>query len=393
MPLTNQFDDLNGQRTTVRNGVAVYEYRINSNTPVGEYTLKGTYLENETYKSSSDTATLNVRIKTIAQINTEFITNYEESLTIDAQVMYDNNSPVDSGIVEFYINNTLLGTATVIQGVASYTIYSILSSYKTGDKIKAVYKGDNTYSPCVSNEATLKIRKDVTIIVSNIIASRGENAEITFDVVDSNNAPVDGTCNLIVDGNRVSSLVLDEGSAGYSYAISQNLDKDVLPVRIEYIENDNYKDTSATTVINIRKPVTVTCTNVSANAGESVSLTITIIDNHNVGVTGGKVNVTVGNNTTQQYSVSNDGIATFQYTVGASETGTINYTATYVKNDNYESGTSSVAGIITIRKAINITVEDVTVNVGETVPLIARITDNNNTPVNVGYVEFEIVGS
>lgn len=385
------FEDLEGQTAEVNNGVASLEYRVKSDVPVGDYSITGTYLENDLYKSSEDSAVMRVRRRTVTALQPEIITNYHEVCQIEASVNYDTNVPVNEGIVEFSINNVALGTANVVNGIATYTINDVLTSYKTGDTILAVYKGSNTYSVSSSEVATLKIRKDVTIHIDNIIANRGSNANIQFRVTDSSDNLVDGVCNIIVDGNTVTSVTLNQQEVSYQYAISQNINKDILPVTIEYIQNNNYKATNASAVINVRKPITVTCNNASANAGEPVTLTVQIKDYHNVGVTGGQVNVSVGGGTTQTYSVGNDGVATFQYTPPISSTGTINYTATYIQNDNYESGTSSVAGIITIRKGVTIVVDDVTANIGDTIPLTARITYGNNVPVNTGRVEFEIV--
>jgi opacity protein-like surface antigen len=385
------FEDLEGQTAEVNNGLASLEYRVKSDVPVGDYSITGTYLENDLYKSSEDSAVIRVRRRTVTALPSEIITNYHEVCQIEASVNYDTNVPVNEGIVEFSINDVAVGTANVVNGIATYTINDVLTSYKTGDTILAVYKGSNTYSVSASEVATLKIRKDVTIHIDNIIANRGSNANIQFRVTDSSDTLVDGVCNIIVDGNTVTSVTLNQQEVSYQYTISQNINKDILPVAIEYIQNNNYKSTNASAVINIRKPVTVTCNNASANAGEAVTLTVQIKDYHNVGVTGGQVDVSVGGGTTQPYSVGNDGIAMFQYTPPLSATGTINYTATYIQNDNYESGTSSISGIITIRKGVTIVVDDVTANIGDTIPLTARVTYGNNVPVNTGRVEFEIV--
>lgn len=386
------FEDLK-QRVNVQSGVASVNYRIKSDAEVGDFTLSGKYIENDTYMESTDTANFKTRIGTRVSVPATLVCSYGSSVTVTATVeTASSNVPVDSGIVEFSLNNQILGTANVVSGSASYTISEVLSSYNTGDVISAVYKGTSRYG--VSSTligAELSIREGALITINNTIANRGTTAVVEFTITDEELTPLSGEVNVYIDNVLVQEeYAYNGGTASINYPVPQVLNKDSIPVRVVYLQNDSYDEAEQTAVISLRRPVSVSVNNISANAGSSATLTITVTDTmYNVGTNGGQVAVKIGTGSVTNHSVGNDGVCQINYNVPANASGTIQVKASYIQNDNYEAG-AEATGIITIRKAVTITVTDIIANIGDTVTLTAQVQDGNN-PVTTGEVEFEIV--
>ncbi|WP_297980139.1 Ig-like domain repeat protein, partial [uncultured Methanobrevibacter sp.] len=148
---------------------------------------------------------------------------------------------INNGTLSFYINNELIDTVDVVEGIAS-TSYTSLS---VGEfNIKAVFNGDNTYKPS-TGEASLnvfeqKISKfDVSkvnlMIGENFIAQLidNENMAIANKTVKITVIPRDGETsqfNQTTDDNGSISLELDAGS--YTINLLFNADDDYLGCKL-----------------------------------------------------------------------------------------------------------------------------------------------------------------
>lgn len=159
-------------------------------------------------------------------------------------------------------------------------------------------------------------------------------------------------------------------------------------LKFKYLQNNTYDAGEITAQLTIRSPTTITVNNLSANPSEKITLQANLKDLSNIGVTEGVVTFYIGT-TELTANVSAGGVATAEYTVPADATGTISFNAKYTQSANYEGATSE-NGIITIRKVVQITVEPVTANIGETPTLVASVNDTDGQAVTTGTVDFEI---
>lgn len=388
------FDNLNqtNNKVQVSNGIASLPYNINSDEPVGDFKLKGTYLQNDLYQESSAEVDFKTRKGTTITVENSR-GNYNEAVTLTAHVYYNGSTPVPSGQVQFKVAGSIVGTGSVTNGTATYTIDPLTEGYTTGSEITANYLGDSTYGVSETTIAgTLNIRETPTVVLQNVIGSRGENATIPVSVEDvDGESIVSGSVTLYVNNTETDTRTLSSGQASFTYSVPANATAGQNLIKVVYTQSDDYTTAEASAYLLVRYDTSIAVSNLSGNPSENVTLTATVTDEFDNPVTEGKVNITVGSDTFNNLSVGNDGKATCTYPIPSDATGTITYSASYIQNDTYEDCSTANDGVITIRKTVNITVTPVTANLGDTVTLQATVVDSGTQQnISVGEVEFEI---
>ena len=221
--------------SSVRGGVASFTKNIVYTANVYRITAK--YVGTKYFADSSDTQTLKItQINTIATYNQQNAKT-ANNLTFTAKVVDENNNPINNGEVMFTINNgTYIGTANVINGVASFTktIYYSPSSYT----ITATYLGNNYYLSS-NNTNTLKVTSDTSTQIS--LGIPDENHTVIYATVrDANNNLVNsGTVSFIFDGNN-KTITLKNGVATLNNSkILKNM-----TIKAIYNANSNYLSSS-----------------------------------------------------------------------------------------------------------------------------------------------------
>ena len=131
----------------------------------GTYTLTGTFApaDTATYAAASGSVTLTVAkatptIALTSSADTVLVTN---SVTFTSTVSSTISTP--TGSVNFYDGTTLLGTASLSQGVATYAISSLAIGSHT---VTAAYAGNSNFSSLTSSAITEKV-DDFTLNISS----------------------------------------------------------------------------------------------------------------------------------------------------------------------------------------------------------------------------------
>lgn len=379
----------------VRNGVATTEYTIPSNFKVGQSKIVATYIENDNYQTASANGQATIKRPTSITVGNTLASIGEEGVFTATVLDTINNSNVTEGTVQFKRNGNNFGspvTATAGEFVLNQVIPN---DAETGDEITAVYQGTDTYSTSTSETAgILTIRGDINITVASLSANRGSTPTIEATCTDGDGNPVTlGSAILKIDGTQSGDAVTIDSTTGKftftSYTVPTSATVGSHTITVEYQQNEEFNAQTGTGSLIVRTPVTVTPVNISANPGQTgLQVSVNVRDEDNHDVTEGNVRITVGTASAVVAAVNN-GVATISYDVDANATGTINFSANYVENNNYESASSSVDGIITIRKAVNIQVTDINANLSDTINLSATVTSGNEN-VDEGNLTFTI---
>lgn len=379
----------------VKNGMATTEYTIPSNFKVGESTIRAIYLENGKYQRGEATSTATIKRPTSITVGNTLGTT-GETATFTATVLdIVANENVTEGTVQFKLGGVNFGSPVTASNGTFTLSQTIPNDAETGDEITAVYQGNSTYSTCTTTTAgILTLRGDINIVVPTLSANRGSNPTITATCTDGNANPVTvGSAILKIDGVQSGEAVTIDSSTGTftftSYTVPNSATVGSHTITIEYQQNDTFNAQTGTGSLIVRTPTVLTAVNSSANPGQTGhTVQVNVRDDSNHEVTEGNVEITVGNGSAVTAAVSN-GVATITYDVPQSASGTISFTASYVENANFQASTTAVAGVITIRQAVLVSVEDVSGNLSDTIELSATVT-SDGTDVDEGQLTFDI---
>ncbi|MDO5826280.1 MAG: Ig-like domain-containing protein, partial [Methanosphaera sp.] len=219
----------------------------------------------------------------------------------------------------------------------------------------------------------------------------GMSGTITAKAVDSNQNDVTGTFALSLNGQEVYTS--SGTTLSYDYTPTQVGD---LEVTVTFTpEESGYLSRVNETVISVVEyGAVITVDDVTADAGETVTLTASVKDVFGVAVTKGKVTFKVNGKTVKDaygkviYAKVTDGVATVEYTVPEDYTGK-NFTITAVYSGS--SGLAKVQNTSTLtvnspEASIEFENDPVTASVGQTVTFTVKVTDD------VSKVVFKING-
>jgi hypothetical protein len=134
---------------SVSSGSATASYSLPAGTSGGTYTIQAVYNGTADYGSSSEASqslTINPAASQTALQSSNNPSYFGVPATFTATVSSSTPGPVTpTGQVEFFDGSTLLDTATLSGGTASYTTSSL--SVGTNQPIEAEYLGDSNFSP------------------------------------------------------------------------------------------------------------------------------------------------------------------------------------------------------------------------------------------------------
>jgi hypothetical protein len=389
---------------TVSGGIARTNYTIPSDELIGDFTLHGTYVENNHYREATDTADFRVRVGTTITVD-NVTGNTGESSNFTAHVLA-GNSPVNEGQVQFKLEGNIIGTANVSNGVATLA-YTIPGTAGDGDSITANYLGTSTYGTSVTvSSGTLHIRSGVTVTVDAVVGNREGTVELSCLVEDGTGNPITGTSvDFYLDNTLIGTdSTADATSNKYStsYTIPSNAVAGVHTIRCVSAQTGDHLSAEGSGTLRVRMPVTVTVEDASVNIGGTTTLVAHVLDENNAPATSGKgvfkingkivkdandqvIYVQVDSNGTCTLS----GVACPTGTMYGVEGATSTIDFNWVGGDNYESvsNTDVVDATLTVRKTPVLIVSDVTANRGDTIYLSTSVTYNNEN-VTEGTVTF-----
>ena len=388
---------------TVSGGIARTSYTIPSDELVGDFTLHGTYVENNHYREATDTADFRVRVGT--SITVDNVTgNTGESSDFTAHVLA-GNSPVNEGQVQFKLEGSIIGTANVSNGVATLA-YTIPGTAGDGDSITANYLGTSTYGTSVTaSSGTLHIRSGVTVTVDAVIGNRQGSVTLSCLVEDGTGNPITTTSvEFYIDNTLIGSdSTADATSNKYStsYTIPSNAVAGVHTIKCVSAQTADHLSAEGTGTLRVRMPVTVTLEDASVNIGGTTTLVAHILDENQAPATSGQGYFYINGSspTSALVSINVDSNGTCTQTGVPCPTGstygvegaTSSIDFAWFGGDNYESVTREnvVDATLTVRKTPVLIVSDVTANRGDTVYLSTSVTYGNDN-VNEGTVTYTL---
>jgi len=314
-----------------------------------------------------------------------------QTITINTHITDPNSNPVNEGKVTYKVNNTLIGNADVINGLATIT-WTIPTTWISGIySIIADYSGSTNYLAS-NNTTNLTINPTpTTVTVDPVNGDVGETVNMTAHATDFNGNPVkDGQVTYKVNNTLIGNADVINGLATITWTIPTNWIGGVYSIVAEYSGSVNYLASNNTTNLTINPtPTTVTVDPVNGHAGQTITINTHITDSNGNPVKDGQVTYKVNNTLIGNADVIN-GLTTITWTIPTTwTTGTYNIIAEYSGSANY------LASINTTNLTINptpttVTVDPVNSHAGQTITIKTHITDSNGNPVNEGKVTYKV---
>ena len=385
--------DAHNHRLTVGNVIFTvngknYEVPISAGKAVLNYSFanEGNYTVRASFSYihyNPSTATANVEVKKVLP-NSRIVLSYDsprvgENVDITARVYDSNNNLITSGNVAFSTNGKMESVA-IKNGKAVYTTaYNNAGSFTVTAMFESTqYKSSRTTSLINVIEKVL----DTTI--SATYSTNYNSANIVATVKDSNGNLVNsGKVTFNINGEK-TTVDVNNGKATLNTLLVRSSN-----VYLTF-EGDDYKSSSTSIRVNIvdKTPSKVSLSNIQVNVGSSVDIVARVLDSSNNAINVGSVAFTVDGRTSSVGVRNGQAILSTSF----SNAGTYNVNAVF-SSDYYAS--SSARATVTVNNVIlpsKVILSDMTVNVGSSVDIVARVLDSSNNAINVGSVAFTVDG-
>ncbi len=196
----------------------------------GTYTLTVNYHGNDYYIQQRQTKTISIVGGEVEIIANDIIAKPGDIKNIQVKIIDSINNLVNQGSVNFYLNNELLDTVEVHNGIAimkNYTMPLVIDEYQL-----TIEYIDDTY---ISNSKTISLtikRGEVIIHANNIFyASQYEPLGFYLNItdLDTNEAVTDGTVTIIIPdlGITAQGNIDDDGGVRIIHNIANFSSKDL----------------------------------------------------------------------------------------------------------------------------------------------------------------------
>ena len=307
----------------------------------------------------------NITSFTVRKLNTTTIitnaTGVVHQNVIECAIVTDeSNYVVNEGFVTFIIRNQVIGTANVINGLATL---NFVYNTSINDTIQAIYSGSDIYNPSNSSQVIVIYKQYTNIIISPVFCYVKDTVTFTAWILDEDHNNVSsGKCVMKINGKTLKD---ENGKTIYRPVTNGIASFNVtLPATLEGIHNYSmvysgssaYNGSRTTNALIISKRNYTVNLNITPNPtkrGCNITLTTTI-NTSNLNINGGKVIFKINgktlkyeNGTVIQIGVLNNN-AQISYTIPESfSIGEKTVKAVYIDelNDRYE-----IESTITIAK-------------------------------------------
>lgn len=288
------------------------------------------------------------------------------------------------------------GKVQVKNGTAT-TTHTITDADGLGDfNLVATYDETDNYQSATAS-SSVSIRRPTEISVTNILANQSETVTLHADVTYGSGLLVDaGDVEFSIDGAIVGGAVtVNKGVAELEYTLPSSIETSATLTAVYKGTNaGNYygASTSAAGTITIRGSTNVVVTDLSANRGETATITAEVTDKSGSAINEGTATLYIDGVTTGLTATVTGGSASFNYEVPTGTTsGSHTIQVQYAENDDYSAGSGDA--ILIVRNETSATVFDISGNPGQTITLSAQITGEDGSAVSSGSAVFTIDGS
>ncbi len=387
----------------VKDGQASLEYTIPYNWINPTYTLMAVYGSSTEYETSSNNSVISLYSYTKTDIEVTNITaTAGDKITLTAKVTTDDNKNVNYGKVAFKINNITVGYANVTNGTAQL-VYQIPSTWTDSKYDISVVYGETGVYKAASESGILTLNQNnlktasatsTKVSVTSFSANAGSTVTINATVKTTGGSNVkSGKVAFKINGNTIGYSNVSNGKVSYKYKIPLTWTDQSYTITVVYGGNSDYQKSTGTGKLSLKDiSSTTTLSNITSNAGKTITLQAKITASNNATVNGGKVSFKINGKTIGTVKVSN-GVAKLSYTIPSSYSNpTYSITAVYGGSGALKSSTKTATLTLNNVVKTSVKVTGISDYSGNTVTFKATLYAKNGSYVKNGTVAFKLNG-
>lgn len=179
------------------------------------------------------------------------ITAYQSAL-VNVSVILNNDTKINDGYIEFYIDDLLISKRPVTSSVENFELN--LSNYVEGNyPVKVCYVDSNVFEDA-SYTTSLKVNKIKTVVYTNNITTYRNNTvslkASVYNYVDDTNG---GFVEFFIDDESIQTQLITNNTVVCEYTIPETMDYGFHQLKIEYHGNERYNDSSANAILILNK--------------------------------------------------------------------------------------------------------------------------------------------
>lgn len=276
--------------TTVNNLVTDDFGSVTYNVPFvpGSYGVTSS-IDNDYYVAVNNSTSFIISPYNMIISVSDYSVELGNSITLSANVTNTSKVPLNEGIVKFYVNNSLVGSANVVDGVASCVYNPDNSGNFT---LIAVFTSSESYADN-NKSSNIEVKKaKTTLSLDNFNATYKSKMNLTA-TVNSYTTVNEGIVVFYVNGSYVGSANVVNGVVSYSYVPNIVGEFDLIAI---YESSNNFESSKNNSTINIVKCVASLTLTVNESYYKAVSITLNLTDSNGIPVSGVKLLISVGNN-------------------------------------------------------------------------------------------------
>lgn len=289
-----------GNPVNVVNGVASYQYTV-PRTPQTTIQIRAIYLGTELYSGSECLTPTTMTIRGTVDLSIKSLrTNHGNTETISATIQTFDGETVESGSLNFYLDNQKIKTISTITSKKVEFDYVFPQNINSGEHLlKVEYMGSDDYSGGYATNVVY-IRSKVFIDDSIVYAPPTivEEGNVVQGIATIPLNVLDGDGNIVPEGTiefscNNTSQTINFGvnsSREISYEIPMGMQGgDEIPFTLSYQENLNYQSCTVHSSIVIKFRTTVELDDFEGNQGDTVTLRAFVTDENGSDVDEGEV--------------------------------------------------------------------------------------------------------
>jgi len=289
-----------GNPVDVVNGVASYNYTV-PRTPQTTILIRAIYLGTSLYSGSECLTPTTMTIRGTVDLSIKSLrTNQGNTETISATVKTFDGETVESGSLNFYLDNQKIKTISAITSQKVEFEYVFPQNINSGEhQLKVEYMGSDDYSGgYATNIVYIRSRTFIDDSIVYAPPTVVENNEVVQGIAtipikvldDDGNIVPEGTVEFTCNGTTETVNFGVNTSREISYNIPLGMQGgDEIPFTLSYQENFNYQSCTIQSSIVIKFRTTVELDDFEGNQGDTVTLRAFVTDERGDDVDEGEV--------------------------------------------------------------------------------------------------------
>ncbi|MDR0911143.1 MAG: hypothetical protein LBM96_00905, partial [Methanobrevibacter sp.] len=287
-----------GYNYTNIEGIAILDYLVDF---IGDYNLSVVFEGNENYTNSSNSVSGEFK-EEYTKSNSTIIINsnnngskYNEDIIFNATVLDENDNPLDNVVVEFYINNNLIGyNTTNTNGIA---ILNFNVNFTGKYQLNIVFNGDENYNGNSSSVSGEFIKTNAIINVNTIPKNIDIGSKLTIkgNITDKDGKLLNGKYNLKIKVTNGKYYVYGvEVMDGLWNLTINNPKLATTNIEISLDNNPNYKlkETKKLKYNVVKIKTTITISAPKITLGKKTNIVVTLKDHNGKAIKGKKITIT-----------------------------------------------------------------------------------------------------